>query len=110
MGGELFGTSSTGGCLWPNGELEQWGFVGSLDSGGGTVITYPRAFSALSIFIPTVLTDWVGTDFAPIVYQSWNWGGGHLTGTTLWCRYSRGTSGVVPITNANVRWYARGKA
>ncbi|WP_273728101.1 hypothetical protein [Brucella gallinifaecis] len=25
MGGEVFGNSTNGGCLWPNGELEQWG-------------------------------------------------------------------------------------
>jgi len=107
LGGEVFGTATNGGVIWPNGEMEQWGFVGSLDSGGGAVITYPRAFSEISIFIPVILTDWVSGTFAPLVYQDWAWGNNRLTSQTVWCR--RADTGG-PLLVGNVRWYARGKA
>ena len=107
LGGEVFGTATNGGVIWPNGEIEQWGFVGSLDSGGGAVITYPRAFSEISIFIPVILTDWVSGTFAPLIYQDWAWGNNRLTSQTVWCR--RADTGG-PLLVGNIRWYARGKA
>jgi len=107
LGGEVFGTATNGGVIWPNGEMEQWGFVGSLDSGGGAVITYPRAFSEISIFIPVILTDWVSGTFAPLIYQDWAWGNNRLTSQTVWCRRAD-TGGALLV--GNVRWYARGKA
>lgn len=107
LGGEVFGTAINGGVIWPNGEMEQWGFVGSLDSGGGAVITYPRAFSEISIFIPVILTDWVSGTFAPLIYQDWAWGNNRLTSQTVWCR--RADTGG-PLLVGNIRWYARGKA
>ncbi|MRN50768.1 hypothetical protein GJU94_13155 [Brucella sp. 10RB9214] len=110
LGGEVFGTSANGGCLWPNGELEQWGFIETLDANGGASVVYPRPFSAVSVFIPTILTGWGSSTYMPVVYQSWEWGENILTGTTLWCRLINGTGGSGPLTSGNIRWYARGKA
>jgi len=110
MGGEVFGTVTNGGVIWPNGEMEQWGEVTTLDSGGGANITYPRAFGSISVFIPTLLTDWNSVNFTPVIYQSWDWGVDRRTGQVVWCRLINGTSGSGPLTVGNIRWYARGKA
>lgn len=109
MGASQLRAINSGYEILPNGIIRQWGRVTSLNADGGATITYPLTFPNAALhFKSQILTAWVGSAYAPVVYADWTW---NNASRSIWCRQintSGGTTAVTPLTTANVMWEAIG--